>query len=90
MRNNEYEAVSFAINQLENEIEGASDEIFIRDASLHIQALYGMMNKYKKQRQKALEFQSIRAEVSKIYDFLTAPEIDRLTREAIKEMNKKK
>ena len=53
MKKKEYEAVSFAVNQLENEIEGATDEIFIEEASLHLHALYCMMNKYHEQRQKA-------------------------------------
>ena len=60
----EYEAISFATTQIETEIEGASDEAFIEDASKAQSALYRIMEKYKKARYKAREFQEVRAVVA--------------------------
>ena len=49
----EYQAINFAVNQIQTEIEGASDVRFLKDACRHQSALYRIMDKYKKARKKA-------------------------------------
>lgn len=60
----EYDAICFAVSQIETEIEGASDEGYLEDACRHQSALYRIMDKYKKARSKAMEFQCVRAVVA--------------------------
>ncbi len=60
----EYEAISFAATQLESEIESALDENFLNNAENSLSALYRIMEKYKKARYKAREFQEVRAVVA--------------------------
>lgn len=86
----EYDAVSFAINQIQSEVEGANDEIFLDDAYRHQSALYSIMEKYKKARYKAREFQAVRAEVSRRNRNrgLRPRDIDVLTRRLLRQLKK--
>ena len=84
----EYNAVAFALTQVETEVEAASDEQFIAEAGECCAALYNIMNKYKKARAKAIEFQYVRAEVARRNRKagLRPRDIDKLTRQVIKKM----
>ena len=84
----EYDAISFALNQVEAELEAATDEGYIAAAETHIKALYDVMEKYKKAREKANYFQMVRAEVSRRNRNcgLRPRDIDALTRKLIKKM----
>lgn len=86
----EYEAISFAINQVESALEGASDEDYIEAANASLGLLENVMYKYKKARQKANDFQYVRAEVARRNHNrgMRPRDIDALTRKLIKEMNK--
>jgi len=82
----EFEAIKFARGQVQSEIEGASDEEFLKDASTAIEALYSVQDKYMKARHKANYFQSVRAEVSRKNQNrgLRPRDIDTMTRRIIK------
>lgn len=84
----EYNAISFAITQIETEIEGANDETFINDASNSQSALYRIMEKYKKARYKAREFQEVRAVVSEKNrgHCLRARDIDAMARKLLRKI----
>ena len=84
----EYDAISFAIGQVEGAAEAATDEEYLADAEVHLEALYAVMDKYKKARQKANEFQYVRAEVARRNrnKGLRPRDIDKLTRQVIKRM----
>lgn len=84
----EYEAISFATTQIETEIEGASNETFIEDASKAQSALYRIMEKYKKARYKAREFQEVRAIVAERNRGrnLRARDIDTLVRKILRQI----
>lgn len=84
----EYDAISFATTQIETEIEGASNEVFINDACNSQRALYRIMEKYKTERYKAREFQSVRAVVAENYRgrCLLARDIDKIARKLLKQM----
>lgn len=85
----EYLAINFAVNQIQTEIEGASDEGFLKDADKHQNALYRIMVKYKKASKKANNFHSIRKEIVKKTQGwnLKARDIDLMTRMVLKKMN---
>ena len=84
----EYDAISFAITQIETEIEGASDEVFINDASNSQSALYRIMEKYIKARYKAREFQEVRAVVAEKNrgKCLRARDIDAMARKLLRKI----
>lgn len=86
---NEYKAINFAVNQIQTEIEGASDKVFLEDANKHQSALYHIMVKYKKARKKANNFHSIRKVIVKKTQGwnLKARDIDSMTRKVLKKMN---
>lgn len=81
----EYDAISFAICQVENELESATDEEYVEEAKAYISALYDIMDKYKKAWEKAKYFQMVRAEVSKRNRHLRPRDIDKITRQIIKQ-----
>lgn len=87
----EYEAISFAINQIESEVEAASNKAFIEDANKAQSALYNIMEKYKKERDKASEFQVVRklVAVSKEGRCLKPREIDALARKLLRKIRQK-
>ena len=74
----EYDAISFAICQVENELESAEYEEYVEEAKAHISALYNIMEKYRKAWEKAKYFQMVRAEVSKRNRHLRPRDIDKL------------
>ena len=85
----EYQAINFAVNQIQTEIEGASDKNFLKDANKHQSALYRIMVKYEKARKKANNFLSIRKKIIKKTQGwnLKARDIDSMTRKVLKKMN---
>lgn len=84
----EYDAICFAINQVEIEVEAASDESYLNEANDALSHLYRVCEKYKKARKKATEFQFVRAEVARRNRNrgLRPRDIDKLTRQVIKRM----
>lgn len=46
----EYDAINFAICQIEGAVEGADDEEYIKSANEALSALYSLIYKYKKAR----------------------------------------
>ena len=88
----EYEAISFALGQLQTEIEAASDEGFLDMAEKATSAIYNVQKKYREARAKAKYFQSIRAEVSRHNRNrgLRPRDIDKLTRKVIKKIKEEK
>jgi len=82
----EYDALQFAITQIETDLEAASDEQYCKDASNCLDALYNINEKYHRARQKANYFQMARAEVSKHNRNLRPRDVDKLTRKFIKHL----
>ena len=80
--NKEYEAISFAATQLESKIESAVDENLLNNAENSLSDLYRIMEKYKKARYKAREFQDVRRIVAEKNKgkCLIPREIDKLAR----------
>lgn len=87
----EYNAIHFAINQIECEIEAGSDESFLENANEELRGLYSVVEKYKKARIKANEFQQVRAYVSEKNRnrHLLARDIDRMARKVLRKIKEK-
>lgn len=87
----EYEAISFALSQIQSEIEGAWEEAFIDDATRHQSALYSIRTKYEKALYKAREFQRVRAVVAEKNRgiCLRARDIDAMTRKFMRYLKEK-
>lgn len=82
----EFEAISFAIDQINVIIEAGADEDYCKEANDCIKALQDIIRKYWKENEKYQEFRSWRAVISERNRShnLLAKEIDRLTRDFIK------
>ena len=86
----EYDAIAFALDQIGTEVEAATDEAFIADAEKHCNSLYNIMEKYKKARYKAKEFQDVRAVVAErnCGKCLRAKDIDKMARMLLRQLKK--
>lgn len=86
----EYDAIAFALTQVETEVEAASDEKFIADAEESCNSLYNIMEKYKKARYKAREFQYVRAFVAERNRgrCLMPRDIDKMARSLLRQLKK--
>lgn len=82
----EYNAISQVLDQVCTDYEAASDEDYLRSMGESIKLVNNVIAKYRKARQKATEFQYIRAEVSRHYrnHGLRPRDIDKITRQVIK------
>ena len=82
----EYNAISFALTQVQTEIEGGCDDKFLADAEEYCKSLYNIMEKYKKARYKAREFQCARALIVERSrgKCLRAGDIDKIARSFLK------
>ena len=80
--NKEYKAISFAATQLESEIERAINKNLLNNAENSLSDLYNIMEKYKKARYKAREYQDVRRIVAEKNKgrCLIPREIDKLAR----------
>ena len=56
----QFEAICFGINQLQGDLEAASDKDYIKDAGEAIDELYKIVEKYKVARVKASELNEAR------------------------------
>lgn len=85
----EFLAVHYAINQLEGDMEAATNENYLSEATENCAALYNVINKYEKARIKSNEFKYVRAEVARLNRGrgLRPRDIDSITRRV---MRKKK
>ncbi len=78
----ELDAISFAISQIEGDIESADDD-FAHYASVHLNALYGICEKYKKAMQKDANFRLAKKIVKKYNQNLSDSEVSRLARKVV-------
>lgn len=82
----EFEAISFAIDQINALKDSGADDDYIKEANGHIKALQEIIKKYWHEQEKYREFLYWRSVISERHRShnLLAKEIDRLTREFIK------
>lgn len=86
----EYDAIAFALGQVETEMEAAEDETYISDARECCNNLYNIIAKYKKARYKAREYQEFRAAVAELNrgQNLRPRDIDKMTRCVLRQIEK--
>ncbi len=85
----EIEAISAVLDQVCTDYEAASNEEYLESMGKMIDLVHGVLNKYKKARQKAADFQQARAYVAEHNRNLRARDIDKLTRQLLKKINQK-
>ena len=80
--NKEYDAICYAICQIEYEIESASDDNYLKDATCQLNELNRIVEKYRNARYKANEFQDVRRIVAEKNKgrCLIPREVDKLAR----------
>ena len=82
----EYEAITQVLDQVCTDYEAASDEAYLIDMGENIKRVNDVIEKYRKARSEANQFQYYRAIVSKKNRNLRPRDIDTLTRRWIKNM----
>lgn len=82
----EYDAISQVLDQVNTDYEAASDEDYLKTMGENIKLVNNVIMKYREARQKANEFQSYRAEVSRRNRDMRPRDIDKLTRKLIKKI----
>lgn len=80
----EFDAISFAINIIQLEIETADEDTFIDNARNSQNALYGIMEKYKKAKIKNEMFKEAKKIVAKKNPTLQQREINKMARKLLK------
>lgn len=86
----EYRAISFALNQLQTEVEAASDKDFLDMANEATLAIYNVQKKYREARNKVRYFRLVRAMVKRENRNrkLSRQDIDKMTRQVIRLIKK--
>ncbi len=87
----EYEAIKEVLSQVSTDYQGASDDNYLESTDTSISLVYNVIKKYRKARQEANLYSTVRAEVSRknrCYG-LVYYEIDRITRQVIKGMRER-
>ena len=83
----EYDAINFAIDQIEAELESADDDEWCELAQTSLRCLYGICKKYKAERAKANEFNRVRNYIRSANPECSTRHIDKLTRLLIRKRN---
>lgn len=88
----EFDAISEVLNQVETDYEAASNEEYLQSMGEMIDHVRNVLEKYKKARQKAAEFQHVRAYVSERNRNrnLRPRDIDRLARQVLRKVKEGK
>jgi hypothetical protein len=83
----EFEAISFAIDQIESAFESSDDLEWNKLASQHQKSLYAICKKFKKERAKVDELNDARRYVRSRSPWRPQAEIDKLARAVVKKKN---
>lgn len=88
----EYEAIFQVLDQVYTDIEAASNEEYLESMALITKHVEDVLDKYRRAKQKAVEYQQVRAYVSQQNRgrMFRAKDIDKMTRALIKRCNGKK
>lgn len=88
----EYEAICEVVDQVSTDYEAATDENYLSSMNETISHVNNVIRKYRYAKMKAREFQEIRAYVVERNGNkkLRPRDIDKLTRELVKKINKEK
>lgn len=82
----EYDAIHFAIGQVEVDLEAATNDDYIRGATDCLEALNSIVKKYHKARYNANLFRDARAEISRRNRNLRSRDIDKLARKLVRKI----
>lgn len=83
----EFDAISAVLDQVSTDYEAATDEEYLAMMDANIDLVQNVLDKYKKAKRKARDFQSVRAYVAeKQRGKLRPRDIDKLARKLQKKM----
>lgn len=80
----QFEAICFGMNQLQGDLEAASDKYYIKDTSDAIDELYKIVEKYKVARVKANELNAVRRYIRSQDKQLSPAKVDKMARLLLK------
>lgn len=83
----DFNAISFAIDQIESEMESSLDDEWNELAQDSLRCLYAICNKYKAERAKANEYNRIRNYIRSKNPQYSTRDIDKFTRLLIRKRN---
>lgn len=80
----ELDAINFGMNQIQDAIEGSSDEDYIESASEAVDNLDSIMKKYQKARSDADDLNETKRFIRKRNGFMPPSKLDRMARALIR------
>lgn len=83
----DFNAICFAIDQIEIELEASTDDEWNELAQTSLRCLYGICEKYKAERAKANEFNRVRNYIRSANPECSTRHIGKLTRLLIRKRN---
>lgn len=84
----QFEAIYFGINQIQGDIEAASDEDYIKDANEALEQLFEIVEKYKVARVKAIELNKARRYIRSQNGGLPQAKVDKMARLLLNKIKK--
>lgn len=83
----EYDAISFAWDQITTEVEGSSNEKFAMEANNAISLLGSIQNKYRAAKSNKEMLNAVKAKFKERFPEATPSDLEKLARKAIKMSN---
>lgn len=84
----QFEAIYFGINQIQGDLEAASDEDYIKDANEALEQLFEIVEKYKVARVKANELNEARRYIRSKNGWLPQAKVDKMARLLLNKIKK--
>lgn len=81
---NEFDAILFAIDQIESALESSENEGWSEEAYQCVKSLYGVCNKFKRSKSKCEEFNEAKRYVRSKNPYLNQRELDKMARAVMK------
>lgn len=84
----DYEAISFAIDQIESSLESSENIEWNKEANDNMKRLYGICKRFQNEKLKSDELNEARRYIRSRNTFLPQSKVDKMAREVIKRKNK--
>ena len=84
----DYEAISFAIDQIESSLESSENIEWNKEANDNMKRLYGICERFQHEKLKSDELNEARRYIRSRNTFLPQSKVDKMAREVIKRKNK--
>lgn len=84
----DYEAISFAIDQIESSLESSENIEWNKEANDNMKRLYDICKRFQNEKMKSDELNEARRYIRSRNTFLPQSKVDKMAREVIKRKNK--